>query len=79
MRLLGRRFDKCGRAAKVLDYETPQRKEEQRRKKDSCLNHADCTPDCGSGCDPSGVTDGCDLVTSVAGGSCDAGGCDLSV
>lgn len=81
VRLLRRRFDKCGRAAKVLEYETPRRKEEN--KQSFWSNAGDCVPDCG-GCDP-GMIDACDVLGSAAhaagdaASGCDACACDLSV
>ena len=78
VRLLRRRFHKCHRAAEVLDYETPRRKEEEARRRESSWSPADCTPDSGSGCDVSGLADGCDLLGSAA-GACDVGACDVSI
>ena len=56
--LLRRRFDKCGRAARALDYETPRAKEKGRWK-DRCWSAADV------GCDARSPIDACD-VASVA-------------
>jgi putative component of membrane protein insertase Oxa1/YidC/SpoIIIJ protein YidD len=59
VRLLRRRFDRCHRAARALDYETPRRKDKGRWK-DRCWSAANFG--CGDGRVPA---DACD-VASVA-------------
>jgi putative component of membrane protein insertase Oxa1/YidC/SpoIIIJ protein YidD len=68
--LLQRRFKKCGRAAKVLDYESKAKPEPAKKRQSSF----DCSPDpfdCARvGCD---AASGCDVPS----GGCDVPGCDI--
>jgi putative component of membrane protein insertase Oxa1/YidC/SpoIIIJ protein YidD len=58
VQLLRRRFDKCHRAAKVLEYET-RRAKKKGRWKDRCWSAANSGP----GCDGRSSADACDVVS----------------
>jgi putative component of membrane protein insertase Oxa1/YidC/SpoIIIJ protein YidD len=73
VRILRRRFEKCGHASRVLAYEP-------KREKNDARQDSSRYADCGSNFDPGVTCDACDCIGAAPDvmSGCDVGGCDLS-